>query len=85
MEETTTRTRVKMNDEIYNYFKSKIENCETIEQLQIIEDFFYEYVEFDSDSWAILALGYIGFNIKNENDVYSTIIIQAFQIKYFHP
>lgn len=47
--------KIKITDDIEKYFFKKIDECETIEELQIIEDFFYEYVEFDKDSWKVLA------------------------------
>ena len=53
MEETTTR--IKITDEISDYFMDKLEKCENMEQLEIIEYFFYEHIEFDKDSWKLLA------------------------------
>lgn len=47
--------RIRITDEINDYFINKLEKCETMEQLQMIEDFFYEFVEFDKESWKVLA------------------------------
>jgi hypothetical protein len=64
--------KVKMDDKLLDYFNSKLDSVSSLTDIQLIEDSFYENVEFDERSYPIVS------RIAKEKLVFTALASESF-------